>query len=141
MRAVAARAISWTVRQFTSEAPRLSQLRDGDVLGHGQVRQQRKVLVDDLNSLPDHLGRRGARHQGTLHPHFATVGMLDPGNDLDEGGLTGAVLADEAMHLPRANEEVDPLQGVCADKALVDSLEPQEIIHRRASAPAPRASD
>jgi len=37
--------------------------------------------------------------------------MLDPGNDLDEGGLAGTILADEAMRLARANGEVDPFRA------------------------------
>ena len=53
----------------------------------------------------------------------AGVGPVDAGEDLDEGGLPGAVLADEAVHLARVELDVAVLEGVDGAEALLGVLE------------------
>jgi len=38
------------------------------------------------------------------------VGFVDAGEQAHQGGLAGAVLADEADRLPRVGDEVDPVE-------------------------------
>ena len=71
--------------------PRLAP--DEDVLGDREVAHQVQLLVDDAD--PHVL--RGARgvdlHLGALDADRAGVGAVDPGQDLHQRGLAGAVLA------------------------------------------------
>ena len=48
----------------------------------------------------------------------AAVGAVDAGHDLHQGRLAGAILADQGMHLTRAQVEVDVQQGLNARKGL-----------------------
>ena len=110
-------------------------LVDGDVLGHRQVREQRQVLEDDLHA--QRLGQRRvevvAHLAGELDP-AARVGRMHAGDQLDQGGLAAAVLADEAMHLAGQHVPVDPVERGHAAEALADGGEPEEwrdLLHRR----------
>ncbi len=47
--------------------------------------------------------------------------------DLQQGGLAGAVLAQQAVHLARANVEVRAPQGVDTAVSLVDSVGTEDL--------------
>ena len=84
---------------------------EDDVLGHGEVREEREVLVDDLDAALD--GGDGVHRPvgDAVDDDLAGVGLLRPGDDLDEGGLAAAVLAGQAVHLARQQVERDALEG------------------------------
>ena len=58
---------------------------------------------------------------------------MHAGDQLDQGGLAAAVLADEAMHLAGQHVPIDPVERQHAAEALADGGEPQEW---RESAPS-----
>ena len=58
----------------------------------------------------------------------AGIRSLDPGQDLDQGRLAGAVLTDEGMDLALPEGEVHALEGLNPREALVDALHGQERV-------------
>src|SRR5262245_34861363 len=58
----------------------------------------------------------------------AGIGRVDAGEDLDQGRLARAVLADQAMHLARLDRPVDRVERDRAAEALADAGKRQERI-------------
>ena len=90
------------------------------VVGDGQVVDEVELLVDGGHAPGQGRGRI-ARGQGSaVDDDLAGGGGDEPGDALDERGLAGAVLADEAVHLPGLDGEVDaverPHPGVVLDQ-------------------------
>jgi len=56
---------------------------------------------------------------------------VSPGQDLDQGGLPGAVLTEQAVHLTRTDDEVDTVQGADPREGLDDPAHPQQRLHLR----------
>ena len=50
------------------------------------------------------------------------VGLVRTGEDLDQGRLAGAVLAEQAVHLAGADVEVDAVEGADARELLDDAV-------------------
>src|SRR5438132_1316403 len=103
---------------------------DSNVLGHRQIGKEGRLLIDGgdaqlvrtawivlLDRLPGDL-------QATR------VGLVSPGNDLDERRLACAVLAYERVHFTRLQLERNALQGLNAGKRLADPCEFEESAHR-----------
>ena len=63
--------------------------------------------------------------------YVAGVEGVDAGDALDQGGLAGAVVADEGGHLAGVDVEVDVVQDLHGAEALVDASEAQERLVRR----------
>ena len=72
-----------------------------DVLGHGQVGKERRLLVDDGHPGVAGVGRAVQDDRLAVELQDTGVGAVDPGERLDQGGLPGAVLAREGMDLDR----------------------------------------
>ena len=73
---------------------------DEDVLGDGEVGEQRRLLVDDRDA--GGLGRRPGRENSTgaaVDGERAAVGPVHPAEDLDQRRLAGAVLAEQRVRL------------------------------------------
>ena len=87
------------VDQAESVAPLVAE---EDVLGDGQLRKQRELLVDHVDAGEFCLARRRPAHGLTGEDHLALVGRKRAGDDLDQGGLAGAVLAEQAVDLASA---------------------------------------
>ena len=68
-----------------------------DVLRHGQLGEQLRFLVDGGDAERDRVGRGGDGHRPALEGDAAGVGGLRAGDDLDQRGLAGAVLADQGV--------------------------------------------
>src|SRR5262249_23543202 len=96
------------------EPPRL--VPEHDVRDRVEVVAQREVLVDGLD--PERAGaRRRERRQLLLsEPELATVGLVDPAEDVDERALAGAVVAAQR----------DDLAGVDGERDAVERLQPAE---------------
>ena len=90
---------------------------DEDVLGDAELREELRLLVDGLHAEGDGIRGRRDRHRLAVELRSAGVGALGPGHDLDEGGLAGAVLADERVHGPGCDAHVGVADG--ADTAVV----------------------
>ena len=122
-------------------------LFEEDVLRHGELGDQGDLLEDHLDPLPD--GIAGVVHLRLAPGDADAAGILgiDPGEDLDQRRLAGAVLAHEGVHLAGLETEIDVLQRDHAREALADPghFERKTSVlddgeggvsrHRRASAP------
>ena len=91
-----------------------------DVLGDRQVGLELELLVHGADAellrvggILDVDGRAGQVNR-------ATVGLVDAAEDLDQGGLAGAVLAHQGVHLARAEIEPGPGQRLHAGEGLRD---------------------
>src|SRR5207247_2687293 len=74
-----------------------------DVLEHGEFRHQAGFLVDRSDPALTSLLRRASVDAPAANRDLAGVGGLGARQDLDEGRLTGAVLALERMDLAGAD--------------------------------------
>ena len=93
-----------------------------DVVGDGQPVDQVELLVDrgDAQAPWRPAGRR-ADAGSPRQEMCALVGLVRAGQDLDQRGLAGAVLAEEAVHLAGADVEVDAVEGADAGELLDDA--------------------
>src|SRR5581483_11147967 len=76
---------------------------DEDVLGDGDVRGEGELLVDRDDAEALRRVRIGERHRLPVKDDLAPVRALRAGEDLEEGRLAGAVLAEERVYLPMAD--------------------------------------
>ncbi len=72
---------------------------DEDVLGHRQVREQRRFLVDDGDALVGRVAGAGEEDGLAVDGEQPGVGLVHAGEDLDQCGLAGSVLTHERMGL------------------------------------------
>lgn len=92
-----------------------------DVLGHRQALHQIEFLVDGGDA-EAHGGDRGLQGGGFAPPgDRAVVGLVGAGQDLDQGGLPGAVLAEQTVDLSGLDVEVDAVQGPDSGERLGDA--------------------
>ena len=68
------------------------------------------------------LVRRAAQHEG------AAVGRVQAGDDVEEGGLAGAVGADQAVDLARIDGDADVGQGLQAAEALGHAIDLENCV-------------
>ena len=106
-----------------------------DVLGDGLVGGQVELLVDDADAQPLGLVRVVDRHGLAVDADLAGIALIGAGQDLDERGLAGAVLAGEGHDLAGTQGEVDRVQRLDAAEALADAARLQQ--RRRAAARCP----
>jgi hypothetical protein len=114
---------------------------DEDVLGHRQLAEQLRLLVDGGDAGVE--GGRGvaAAEAPAGHLDAAVVGGLGPADDLDEGGLARAVLPHQRVHLPGTDVEVDTAQRLDAAVALTDAGQAQQRLGFGHGFPAYRVPD
>src|SRR5690606_32218065 len=93
---------------------------------------QVELLVDRGDPGLDRRGGPGEPHRLAAEHDGARVGPMRPGQDLDERGLAGAVLAEEAVHLPRPHLEIHPVEGPDPGELLDDPPHHQQLAHRYA---------
>ena len=87
--------------------------------GDAQVREAEHLLVDHPDAAFERLARCGERQPRALPGELAGVGTDDPGQDLQQRRLAGAVLADERMRLALARtEKVTPVSACTAPNDL-----------------------
>ena len=95
--------------------------REGHVGLQAHMGPERMVLGYQAQLAP--LGRqglRGAGHALPAHPDFAAAGLLQPGQDLEQGGLAAARRTQQGQHLAGGDLQTDVLEhGALA----VDALE------------------
>ena len=101
-----------------------------DVLGDRLRRDQREVLVDHPEPGRDRVARRAEGDGRPVEQDLAGVRPVEPGQDVHQRALAGAVLAEQRVDLARAQVEVDLVVGDDAGKGLDDADAP------RARAPA-----
>ncbi len=91
------------------------------VLGHGLRGHEREVLVDHADPAGDGVARRAERHGLPVEAQLSLVGLVEPGQDVHERGLAGAVLAEQRVDLARADVEIDVVVGEDAREGLDDA--------------------
>ena len=93
----------------------------------GELRHQRRVLVDGLDAQGD--GVVGVPDVDLLAVEVdgAARQRGDPRDDLDERGLAGAVVAQQTHDLVGADGEADVVESLDAAVPLVDVLEADEF--------------
>ena len=81
-----------------------------DVLGDAQRREQQQLLEDRGDA--GGLGIVRAREADLLavQAHGPGIRLVEAGDDLDQGRLAGAVLAEQRVHLTGAHVETDIIQ-------------------------------
>ena len=99
------------------------QLAQEDVLGRRHLLGERELLVDEHDTFRLGLQRRAHRHLAPAHEDATLVGLVHAGEHLHQGGLAGAVLAQERMHLAGADLEAHPVERAHAGESLDDALE------------------
>ena len=93
---------------------------DEDVLRDVEVGEEQGLLIDRRDA--EALGFGGAADRDRLagEEDLATVRLVDSGDDLDEGRLAGAVLAEERVHLARIERQRNVLERLRRAEALGD---------------------
>ena len=88
------------------------RVADVHVLGHAEVREQARLLVDHRD--PERPGLRRAGDHGRLavDADRARVRLVDAGQDLDQGALARAVLPDQRVDLAGPQVERHVGQGL-----------------------------
>ena len=89
-----------------------------DVGGDAAQGDEVDLLVDRRDARALGLDGPAPRHRRTPVSQLAAVEPVDPGQDLDQGRLAGAVLADEGVHLSGAQGEGDLVEDAGADELL-----------------------
>ena len=105
------------------------------IAGDVEIVEQVEFLVDDRDARGDRLADREAVALGAVDPDRAGGRAGDAAQDLDQGRLAGAVLADQAQHLAPVQGEVDPAQRHHAGVGLGDPAELEERFRHRSAGP------
>lgn len=98
----------------------VEQKRQDDVFVRGEMRDEVVELVDKRNLSPAHGGELVVAHGGELPARehdFALGGTLDAREDVKQGGLARAGLADHGDELPLGHGDVDAFQHLGDDIA------------------------
>ncbi|GAA3033206.1 hypothetical protein GCM10020000_07950 [Streptomyces olivoverticillatus] len=94
----------------------------GDVLGDGHRSDQSQVLVDEGHGAGGGLGAERVPGDG----HLALVRVVDAREHLDEGGLSGAVGAEQGQDAAVVDVEVDAVQRERAAELLAEAADADE---------------
>src|ERR687892_557398 len=103
------------------ETGRAHLVAEVDVLGHGQAVDQVQLLVDGGDPAAHGGDRVGQAYFLTQPGDRSFVRLVSAGQYLDQRRLSGAVLAEETMHLGGQDLEVDAIEGADPGKLLVDN--------------------
>src|SRR5262249_37601282 len=85
---------------------------------HREIRQQVDLLVDGRDTGLEPGLRRARRDLDPAKTNDAGIARENAGDHLDQGGLAGAILAEQSMDLARAEREIDVLQRAHRAKTL-----------------------
>ena len=124
----------------THAPPRSARLQaDRHVLGHREVGEERGLLVDGGDAQGPRPPRGVVGDGLALEADFPAVRSYGSRDDLDQGGLAGAVLAHEGMDLARPQLERGPAQRVHAGVGLRQAprVEQEVVRGRHQENPAP----
>ena len=102
-----------------------------DVLGDGEDGDEHEVLVHHADAGGDGVTGPGERDGLVVDEDLALVGLVEPVEHVHQRALAGAVLAEQAVDLPRLDDEVDVVVGHEGPEALGDAAQFQ--LHVRTS--------
>jgi hypothetical protein len=112
-----------------AEAPPRPLAAEEDVGGDVEVLGEGQVLVDRLDPLGEGVHRVLDRDGLPVHEYLPLVGGVDAGDHLDEGGLPGAVVAEDGEDLPPAQAEGYPVHGGETAESFYDVASLEQIGH------------
>ena len=124
--APAARAQPRLHRRAAEKPRRRTSRAQKDVLGDAQAVDEVELLIDRGDAAA-HGGHR--RRQGDLFalpPDHAVIGLMRAGEHLDQGGLPGAVLSEEAVHLARQDLQIHTVKRPDSWELLDDARHRQQ---------------
>ncbi len=104
-------------------------MAEHDVFGGGELRHQFEILVDHPDAEGLGGGRGVDRDSGALEDDGPAVGRERPGEDFHQRGFPGAVLPEQAVHLPRMHVEVHAVEGEDPGVLLADGAHFEEGEH------------
>jgi hypothetical protein len=104
---------------------------DEHVLEHGHVLEERDVLERARDAAADDAVRADAQEVLAVEEHAPVVGAVKPRDDVEEGGLAGAVRADEAGDRALVLRERDVVEGEDPAEPALHVLDAQEGHARR----------
>ncbi len=105
-------------RRPVDEAEALRLPAEEDVLGHGAVRQECQLLVDDADARRLGLRRVAERPGHAVDFDAPAVGSVLAAEQFHESRLAGAVLADDGVDLTGEQIERDVMENSVAEEAL-----------------------
>ncbi len=108
---------------------RCERMPEQDVLGHGERLHQLEVLVHHADVVPRRIARAIEPHRVVVDQHVARLRRIEPGRDVHQRRLAGAVLAEQRVHLAPARIEVRVDQRLEAVEGLADAGELQRGRH------------
>ena len=94
---------------------------DKDVLRHAQIGAQVDLLIHGGNAALHGLQRAGGGNGPALHGDLAAVLCVDAGQDLNQGGFSRAVFADQRVDFTGVQGEIHILQRADAGEVFTDS--------------------
>src|SRR5690606_38625975 len=103
--------------------PRARRVPEEDVFGDREVVEENRLLMDRGDPLLEGGVCRRQPDGFVLYSDLAFVRLVDAGEDLDQGGLARAVLADERRDLAGVEREAHARKRADAGKALGDARE------------------
>ena len=101
------------------------------VLGDGEVVEQREMLEHHADAAGTRFRWSGQHHLLALPAHLAFARLDQAVDGLDQGGFSGAVLAEQGMDLPRPDIDVDRVVG---EECAVALGQPDRLQERRFAA-------
>src|SRR5918996_1589761 len=111
--------------------PRRGDVRDAQVLQDAQLLDEPQVLVHEAHAeLAELAGRQRQPHVLAVDQQLALVRLVEAGEHLDQRRLAGAVLPEEAVHLPGEHAQVDAAEGARPAEALRQAakLQPRRCV-------------
>ena len=94
---------------------------DEDVLGHAQIGEDQRLLVDGGDAEPLGVGGVAGRHGRAVDQDLALVRRVDAGHHLDQRRLAGPVLAHQRVDLAPPQLERHVVEGTRGPEALGDA--------------------
>ena len=94
---------------------------EDDVLRHAHDRDEHEALVHHPDPVVDRVVRRVDEDPLAVQPDLALVRVVEPVEDVHEGRLARAVLAEEGVHLALRELEVDLVVREHSGEVLRDS--------------------
>jgi hypothetical protein len=95
---------------------------EGDVLRDREHGHEHEVLVHHPDAGRDGVLGRGKVDRLPVQQDIALVGLQQPIQDVHQGRLAGAVLAEQGVHLARGHGQIDPVVGHQRAEPLGDAL-------------------
>mgnify|MGYP001044963016 FL=1 len=108
------------------EAEAAALVSEVDVLGDREALDEVELLVDGGDTEVHGCLRVREPHLLALPGDRSLVGLVDPREHLDQGGLAGTVLAEQAVHLAGSDVEVHPAECDHSGETLHDVGHAQE---------------